>query len=439
MTDQPRASQRARNLPLAAMVMTAGSAIVAAGGLWAAALHAGNVPFQFIEAVSLWIVTVGIIAALIGRAVVRRFCAEIAQLSDDARALADGRLHVEFPQTDRADETGDLSRALAFLKQRLATLQAAANAPVAPATSAKPCTTAVLDAVSRSRGVLSDVLSEADGVNASVRETAQMLTDQVKRAIVDAQAARDASNQGSIAVSGLATAVEQIARAVRQISAHADESAAMVRQAGQTGVAASEHMAQLSLTVQRIGSVVTSIRAIAEQTNLLALNATIEAARAGDAGRGFAVVASEVKSLATETARATAEITSLVSSIQDVTASAATATRGITSQLDAVDQASRVIVSAVLEQEASTNEIARSSTNAARYSLAAHEHFKAIEQAILAAGAAAAQLDGVTNSFANASGRMQSEMDRLLASLGSAVIGAVPDVALIEAETARAA
>ena len=426
MTEPTRAPQRARNLPMAVTVMTAGSMIVAAAGLWAAAFHAGNVPFAFIETVSIWLVTVGAVSALIARWMTLRHCAELSQLAEDARSLADGRLHVSFEHMDRADELGELSRSLAFLKQRLGTLQANA-APVVP--FQQHVELAVLDAVSRSRGVLSDVLSEADGVNSSVRDTARTLTDQVKRAISDAQAAREASNQGSIAVSGLAAAVEQIARAVRQISAHADESAAMVRQAGQSGVAASDHMSQLSMTVQRIGSVVTSIRAIAEQTNLLALNATIEAARAGDAGRGFAVVAAEVKALATETARATAEITSLVSSIQDVTVSAASATRGITTQLEAVDQASRIIVNAVVEQEASTNEIARSSNNAAKFSMAAHEHFKAIEQAILAAGAAAAQLDGVTNRFSNASGRMQSEMDRLLASLGNAVHTGAPESA----------
>ena len=85
--------------------------------------------------------------------------------------------------------------------------------------------------------------------------------------------------------------------------------------------------------------------------------------------------------------------------------------------LDAVDQASRVIVAAVEDQESSTNEIATNSANAARFSLAAHERFEAIETAILAAGAAASQLDGVTDRFTGASGRMVSEMDRLLVSI----------------------
>ena len=58
---------------------------------------------------------------------------------------------------------------------------------------------------------------------------------------------------------------------------------------------ASQIIGALSDNSKKISGVASAIDAIARQTNLLALNATIEAARAGEAGKGFAVVANEVQ------------------------------------------------------------------------------------------------------------------------------------------------
>ncbi len=115
----------------------------------------------------------------------------------------------------------------------------------------------------------------------------------------------------------------------------------------------------------RIGEVVGLINDIASQTNLLALNATIEAARAGDAGRGFAVVASEVKSLASQTAKATEDISEQIADIQKVANEAIEAIKSIGGIIGEVNEVATAIAAAVEEQGAATQEITRSTQQAA--------------------------------------------------------------------------
>ena len=125
-------------------------------------------------------------------------------------------------------------------------------------------------------------------------------------------------------------------------------------------------MAQLGDSSQEIGKVIKLITSIAQQTNLLALNATIEAARAGEAGKGFAVVAKEVKDLAKETARATEEIGQRIDAIQGDTGRAVTAIRDIGGIISRISDIQTVIAGAVEEQTATTQEMTRNITAAAR-------------------------------------------------------------------------
>ncbi|MGV3709161.1 MAG: methyl-accepting chemotaxis protein, partial [Gemmatimonas sp.] len=116
----------------------------------------------------------------------------------------------------------------------------------------------------------------------------------------------------------------------------------------------------------QIGKVIKVITSIAQQTNLLALNATIEAARAGEAGKGFAVVANEVKELAKETARATEDISNKIQAIQSDTGGAVTAIAEIGSVINKISGIQSTIASAVEEQTATTNEMARNVSEAAK-------------------------------------------------------------------------
>lgn len=87
----------------------------------------------------------------------------------------------------------------------------------------------------------------------------------------------------------------------------------------------SKRIKRLGESSQEIGEIVQMISDITEQTNVLALNAAIQAASAGEAGRGFTVVAEEVQHLAERSAEATRQIAAIVRTIQSDTQDAVSA------------------------------------------------------------------------------------------------------------------
>ena len=137
---------------------------------------------------------------------------------------------------------------------------------------------------------------------------------------------RDETEQVATAMNQMLATAQEVARHAEQASIAAGEANQQTELGDQVvmdAVAQIEHLAHemarssqamiaLQRESQKIGSVLDVIKSVSQQTNLLALNAAIEAARAGEAGQGFAVVADEVRSLAQRTQQSAEEIEGLI-------------------------------------------------------------------------------------------------------------------------------
>ena len=138
-------------------------------------------------------------------------------------------------------------------------------------------------------------------------------------------------------ISQIATAVHEMSATANEVASNAEQTAQAVRESannceeGKDVIArnqqsitrlageveqASNIIRELEQNAQQINTILATIQGIAEQTNLLALNAAIEAARAGEQGRCFAVVADEVRVLSQRTQQSTGEIRSMIETLQ---------------------------------------------------------------------------------------------------------------------------
>lgn len=196
--------------------------------------------------------------------------------------------------------------------------------------------------------------------------TAQQLSSNSEETTAQSGVAAAAAEQISKNVGTVATSAEEMNASVREIAKNASQAARVASEAVQVAQVTNTTVAKLGDSSMEIGKVIKVITSIAQQTNLLALNATIEAARAGEAGKGFAVVANEVKELAKQTAAATEDISRKIEAIQGDTKSAVSAIDQISQIINQINDIQNTIASAVEEQTATTNEIARNAAEAAR-------------------------------------------------------------------------
>jgi methyl-accepting chemotaxis protein len=298
---------------------------------------------------------------------------------------------IQATYNPRFDATGKVNKVIKFASDITARKQAEASLK------------RTLDTVSMNAQSLGSASEELSAV-------AQQMSSNSEETAAQSNVVASASEQVSKNVATVATSAEEMSASVREIAKNANDAARVATTAVKVAEDTNQTIAKLGQSSIEIGKVIKVITSIAQQTNLLALNATIEAARAGEAGKGFAVVANEVKELAKQTAAATEDISAKIEAIQSDTKGAVTAIADIAKIIGQINDISSTIASAVEEQSATTNEIARNANEAAKGSTEISRNITNVSTA------ARSTTEGANNTLSAA-----TEQARLAASLKEVV------------------
>jgi PAS domain S-box-containing protein len=269
----------------------------------------------------------------------------------------------------------------------------------------------VESAITSFRQSIDSVLRTVNEIAASMKLTASSLFAASGQTSQRAESALQVANESSTNVATAATAADEMASSIGEISRQLVQTTDVVRSAVHEAQSTKDGIRGLAEIAQRIGDVIELIRTIAGQTNLLALNATIEAARAGEAGKGFAVVANEVKSLASQTARATEEITGQIASMQGIASTAVGAVSGIKESIAKINDIAGQIAHSIREQASATQEISTNAQRAAERTGNVNQSIRVVTETVEETGRAAGLLLDESNNLATKATELQHQAD----------------------------
>ncbi len=208
----------------------------------------------------------------------------------------------------RADETGQMSRAVVELRGQLVKM------------------------VNEFRERSDQLFEASDILSTNASETA-ITVEQVEKAVSEisegASSQAEETQKATENVILMGSMVEETTRQVGELTDNAnimkkssDEAFATLQELERINSGAREAIdviyEQTNTTnesAMKIREATALITSIAEETNLLSLNATIEAARAGEQGRGFAVVASQIQKLAEQSNDSARQIEDIIDSL----------------------------------------------------------------------------------------------------------------------------
>ncbi len=345
----------------------------------------------------------------------------LRRLTSTMRVLADGETSVRIPNTQSANELGDMARAVEIFKANAVRNEELMAEQARQEERSRAEKTALMqqlaDSFNESVGqIVSSVSAASDHLN----HMASQVSGSSQNTNEQASAVAAAAEQVAANVQSVATATDEMTASVAEINTQVARASEVSSKATSAVGKTSQQMKVLSGMTDKIGEVVSMISDIASQTNLLALNATIESARAGEVGKGFAVVAGEVKELAGQTSNATGNIAKLIDDIQAGARAAVDGISEIGTVINELEVLSNGIAAAIEQQGVTAQEVARNVTEAAVGTQSVSGSIVTVSQTSQETNAASSQVRSSADDLSLQSGRLREEVDRFLDTIRAA-------------------
>ncbi len=362
-----------------------------------------------------------LLLAIIGALIIHRSVARpLAAVTRVTEAVAAGAAVQRVPYIDRGDEIGALARSISVFQDAMHR-NAELNKTVLSDAEARTRRQEQISAeIGRFGTEIEASLSELGRLFKQMLSASSQLTEVADLATTKTEGAAQASNEAFANVRDVASAADELAASISEIDRQVTQSNTITGKAIDEASRTNEAVRELDEAGRRIGDVIKLITDIAAQTNLLALNATIEAARAGTAGRGFAVVAGEVKALSSQTAKATDEIGMQIAAMQGATQRSIQAIADIERTISDIGNISGAIATAVTQQGAATQEIARSIDVAARLTNETAAEVVGVGEATQNTRASATSVKTLADDLATAADNIRAQVDQFFAKLNAA-------------------
>lgn len=321
--------------------------------------------------------------------------------------LASGEKGVAISGTERRDEIGEMARALEVFHragvrlERLsreraerahAELDQQTRMQVQQEEARIERENMLRDVADQFERTVGEVVTGVVAASSQLQSTSKLMASTAEDTSRRTGEVADAMEEANLGATAAASASDEFAMSIGEISRQAASSAELAREATLSARDADTTISALTASAKQVGEIVELIQTIARRTNLLALNASIEAARGGEAGRGFAVVASEVKELANQTSRATEKIAEQIRDMQDTTGASVSALRSIAGQIQQLETTAVSIATAVDQQSVAGQDLARSIDLAARGTERVSGHIEEVRHMALSTGSAASQV-----------------------------------------------
>ena len=262
----------------------------------------------------------------------KRIVEPVNDTAQEMRAMAEGNYDIAISGQERADEIGDMARAMLVFREA-GIAKAEAEAKQRRVVSELAAGLEEIAAGNMTHRIEQPFATEYEALRESFNRTVADLGEILGNVTISATNVDTGATQIRAAADDLSQRTEHQAASLEEAAAAMNTVTAMAQEAAKarTGVRdaideahreaqsggdvvnqAVTAMGQIESSAHQISQIITVIDGIAFQTNLLALNAGVEAARAGDAGKGFAVVANEVRALAQRSAEAARDIKDLI-------------------------------------------------------------------------------------------------------------------------------